>query len=65
MFGVSTCGESFLIPFFFVKQKTAYEVDGCDWSSDVALPSCGGNPIRLLINSWKSARLCVDRKSAV
>src|SRR6056300_1227390 len=24
--------------FFFFKQKTAYEISECDWSSDVALP---------------------------
>src|SRR5210317_1234318 len=25
-------------PFFFFKQKTAYEISECDWSSDVCFP---------------------------
>ena len=27
-----------IIFFFFFKQKTAYEIKECDWSSDVSLP---------------------------
>jgi len=30
--------------FFFFKQKTAYEIDVCDWSSDV----CSSDLISLL-----------------
>ena len=30
---------NFTIPSFF-KQKTAYEMQHCDWSSDVSLPIC-------------------------
>ena len=30
-----------LFVFFFFKQKTAYEIYQCDWSSDCALPICG------------------------
>src|SRR5210317_1607793 len=26
------------VVFFFFKQKTAYEISECDWSSDVCLP---------------------------
>src|SRR5210317_349498 len=33
--GVQTCA---LPIFFFFKQKTAYEISECDWSSDVSLP---------------------------
>ena len=29
------CGEVWLMLFFFFKQKTAYEILTCDWSSDV------------------------------
>src|SRR5881275_3508813 len=32
-----------VIVFFFFKQKTAYEIVPCDWSSDVCLPICHGD----------------------
>src|SRR3546814_7925622 len=32
----------YIVSFFFFKQKTAYEMRISDWSSDVALPICGG-----------------------
>src|SRR5210317_2070191 len=31
--------EVIFISFFFFKQKTAYEISECDWSSTCALPS--------------------------
>ena len=33
--GVSTRGRDQVCIFFFFKQKTAYEILTCDWSSDV------------------------------
>src|SRR5210317_2284223 len=35
--GVQTCALPIRF-FFFFKQKTAYEISECDWSSDVSLP---------------------------
>src|SRR5213080_4822180 len=39
--------EDFLVVFFFFKQKTAYEIPLCDWSSDVCssdlYPSIGAS----------------------
>ena len=35
MTGVQTCALPILFVFFFFKQKTAYEILTCDWSSDV------------------------------
>ena len=32
-----------VISFFFFKQKTAYEVRNCDWSSDVCSSDLGNN----------------------
>src|SRR6187402_3017367 len=32
--------------FFFFKQKTAYEMVSCDWSSDVCSSDLGGGPPR-------------------
>src|SRR5210317_946051 len=32
--------------FFFFKQKTAYEISECDWSSDVCSSDLGGQPRR-------------------
>ena len=34
-FELSACYDSLLYFFFFFKQKTAYEIRNCDWSSDV------------------------------
>src|SRR6056300_1789283 len=31
----SACGVFLIFFFFFFKQKTAYEISECDWSSDV------------------------------
>ena len=33
--GLSKCGWAEWCMFFFFKQKTAYEIKECDWSSDV------------------------------
>ena len=37
-----------MVLFFFFKQKTAYEIVDCDWSSDVCSSDlvCGRNPSR-------------------
>ena len=32
---VSVIGGGYVVLFFFFKQKTAYEIYQCDWSSDV------------------------------
>src|SRR3546814_4223423 len=45
---VSVC-DTPLWYFFFVKQKTAYEMRISDWSSDCALPICVG------IEQWSKA----------
>ena len=37
--GGGGCGLFF---FFFFKQKTAYEIKECDWSSDVCSSDLGG-----------------------
>ena len=34
--------------FFFFKQKTAYEIYQCDWSSDV----CSSDLLAVPIHSW-------------
>ena len=34
--------DLFLVIFFFFKQKTAYEIVDCDWSSDVCSSDLGG-----------------------
>ena len=36
----------YCILFFFFKQKTAYEIYQCDWSSDVCSSDLGGVPQR-------------------
>ena len=33
--GVDLCDGDLFVVFFFFKQKTAYEIYQCDWSSDV------------------------------
>ena len=38
--------------FFFFKQKTAYEIKECDWSSDV----CSSDLMRLLRRSFLTPR---------
>ena len=38
----------YLIVFFFFKQKTAYEIYQCDWSSDV----CSSDLLQKLISSY-------------
>src|SRR5213080_5370788 len=45
--GVQTCALPIYRRFFFFKQKTAYEIPLCDWSSDVCLPIYSGHRIPL------------------
>ena len=40
------CGGGGGVVVFFFKQKTAYEIRNCDWSSDV----CSSDPTRQKIN---------------
>src|SRR6056300_778259 len=48
--GVQTCALPISRRFFFFKQKTAYEISECDWSSDVCssdlrfVPGAGAPP---------------------
>src|SRR5213080_5589501 len=51
--------------FFFFKQKTAYEIPLCDWSSDVCssdLTSSGGSPGNS--NLWHVIRATATRAYA-
>ena len=61
---VGSFGESTEEVFvFFFKQKTAYEVKECDWSSDVCssdLLSLRGN--HLLLSIDRQQNLAVDEK---
>ena len=43
-----TYGEA-LVYFFFFKQKTAYEIYQCDWSSDVCSSDLGLKQLETLI----------------
>ena len=36
--------------FFFFKQKTAYEIYQCDWSSDVCSSDLAGSPAEIVRN---------------
>ena len=56
--------------FFFFKQKTAYEIYQCDWSSDVCSSDLAGHATYSVIKmtrqyckSWKSHRLDVKLMS--
>src|SRR6056300_488953 len=40
---------SLVLLFFFFKQKTAYEISECDWSSDVCSSDLS---IKLFVSSW-------------
>ena len=66
--------------FFFFKQKTAYEIKECDWSSDVCSsdlegpPATGGDRLALVANVGANSKgpllaqrstLYRDRKSVV
>ena len=53
----------FLIFFFFFKQKTAYEIYQCDWSSDVCSSDLSMNPATSL-RAWALvAKRCRDKSS--
>ena len=43
--------------FFFFKQKTAYEIRNCDWSSDV----CSSDLCSVLFTRLKSCNLVATR----
>ena len=65
--------------FFFFKQKTAYEIYQCDWSSDVCSSDLPGHEAKLLVllrtqhNTWQDYQkifltpltITEDRKSVV
>ena len=41
--------------FFFFKQKTAYEIYQCDWSSDVCSSDLSRNWVKTNSFSWREA----------
>ena len=54
--------------FFFFKQKTAYEIKECDWSSDVCSSDLRQKlsiGIVEIINSEKNSRVCVSSGKAI
>ena len=57
-------GGGGVIFFFFFKQKTAYEIKECDWSSDVCSSDLYGGPVpsvaEFIANSWDADAKKVD-----
>ena len=55
MTGVQTCVLPILFfSFFFFKQKTAYEIYQCDWSSDVCSSDLIQNDLKFVISRVQS-----------
>ena len=60
MYGKGIC--LFIVVFFFFKQKTAYEIYQCDWSSDVCSSDLDDDKIKFLFIDIEEKGDVVDKK---